>query len=134
MTHRHPLDPMHMHHAAERLGEIVARGEMSDADASETIVSWVGKAAGVDSSGLQARLHWSMRDTAAATARQHENATTAIRWAVRPLFAAKAAAVEIEEAAGKANGGVLEWDEVADILRDAVGLRLSRQLASTDIK
>lgn len=118
MTHRHPLDPMHLHHAAERLGEIVARGEMSDADASETIVSWVDKAAGVDRSGLQARLHWSMRDQAAVARRAEENATTAIRWAVRPLIRDGASKAQIEEAAGQANGGALEWDDIVPILKD----------------
>jgi hypothetical protein len=115
---RHRLDPVHLHHAAEKLGDIVAGEEMSDEDASAVIVSWVDKTTGVDRSGLQARLHWTMRDRAEATRRQRENVTTAIRWAVRPLFASMAPAAEIEEAAGRANGDFLEWAEVATILRE----------------
>jgi hypothetical protein len=116
--HRHHLDPVHLHHAAEKLGDIVAGEEMSDEDASAVIVSWVEKTTGVDRSGLQARLHWTMRDRAIATQRQRENVTTAIRWAVRPLFASMAPSAEIEEAAGRANGDFLEWAEVAIILRE----------------
>lgn len=129
MIHRHPLDPIALHHAAEQLGNIVARDEMSDADASATIVSWVERATGVDRSGLQARLHWSMRDQAAAARRAEENVTTAIRWAVRPLFAAKASAAEIEEAAGAANGGALEWHDVAAILRDEFQRAITKRRA-----
>lgn len=115
---KHRLDPIHLHHAAERLGDIVAQGQMSDADASATITSWASKAQGVDRSGLQARLHWSMRDQAIARRRQSENAQTAIRWAIRPLIQANAPKHEVEEAAGQANGDVLEWDEIVTILRD----------------
>lgn len=114
---KHRNDPMHLHHAATMLGNVVAREEMSDADASDTIKSWVAKVNGVDRSGLQARLQWVMRDQAAARRRAIENAHTAIKWAVRPYFEAMAPAHEIEEAAAKANGGVLEWDEVAAILK-----------------
>ncbi len=119
---KHRLDPLHLHHAAQRLGDIVATGQMTDADASETIKTW--RADGVDRSGLQARLHWAMRDRAEATRRLRENTATAIRWAVRPLFAAFAPAAEIEEAAGKANGDVLEWPEVAAILREEMARAL----------
>jgi hypothetical protein len=109
---------MHLHHAAERLGDIVAKGEMADADASATIVSWVEKVNGVDRPGLRARLHWTMRDRAIAAQRQRENVVTAIRWAVRPLFDARTSAAEIEEAAGRANGEILPWEDVASILRE----------------
>jgi|GEM_PF-2850005 hypothetical protein len=124
---KHRLDPMHLHHAAGKLGEIVAAGEMSDADASGTIKSWCVQAAGIDRSGLQARLHWTMRDHAAAAQRARENAVTAIRWAVRPLFSAKASAAEIEEAAGKANGAVLPWEQVAQILREELSRALKQR-------
>lgn len=124
---RHRLDPIHLHHAAERLGDIVAQGQMSDADASATIRTW--QASGVDRSGLQARLHWTMRDRAIAAQRARENASTAIRWAVRPLFETQAPAAEIEEAAGKANGGVLEWPEVATILRGEMARALKQRRA-----
>lgn len=113
---KHRLYPMHLHHAAERLGDIVAQGQMSDADASATIRTW--QASGVDRSGLQARLHWTMRDRAIAAQRARENASTAIRWAVRPLILANASKAAVEEAAGQANGGVLEWDEIVQILRN----------------
>lgn len=100
---------------------------MSDADASATIISWVEKATGVDRSGLQARLHWSMRDAAIAARRTQENVSTAIRWAVRPLFDARASAAEIEEAAGKANGDVLPWEQVASILREEMARALKQR-------
>lgn len=119
---KHRLYPMHLHHAAERLGDIVAQGQMSDADASATIRTW--QASGVDRSGLQARLHWTMRDRAIAAQRARENASTAIRWAVRPLFAALAPSSEIEEAAAKANGDVLAWPDVAAILREELARAL----------
>ncbi len=118
MIHRHPQDPIALHHAAEQLGNIVARDEMTDADASATIISWVAPSTGVDKSGLQARLHWSMRDQAEAARRAEENATTAIRWAVRPLIRDGASKAQIEEAAGQANGGALEWDDIVPILKD----------------
>lgn len=124
---KHRLDPLHLHHAAERLGDIVAQGQMSDADASAAIRTW--QASGVDRSGLQMRLHWAMRDRAEAMRRQRENASTAIRWAVRPLFEQNAAAAEIEEAAGKANGDVLAWPEVAAILRDELHRALKQRRA-----
>lgn len=114
---KHRNDPMHLHYAATMLGNIVARDEMSDEDASDTIKSWVANVTGVDRIGLRVRLHHTMRDQAAARRMAVENARTAIKWAVRPYFEAMAPAAEIEEAAAKANGGVLEWDEVAAILK-----------------
>lgn len=115
---RHRLDPQHLHHAAERLGDIVAVGGMSPADAADTVRSWAQAAHGVDRSGLQMRLNHTMRDRAIATQRARENAHTAIRWAVRPLIQAGATKAEIEEAAGQANGDVLTWDEIVPILRN----------------
>lgn len=118
MTTRHRLDPIHLYHAAERLGEVVADGDMSDADASAIIIAWAEATSGVDRSGLQARLHWAMRDRAADARRRKDNVTTAIRWAVRPLIQAQAAKAVVEEAAGQANGDTLPWSEVAAILRN----------------
>lgn len=126
---KHRLDPIHLHHAATQLGTVVARGDMSDADASDTIESWAGNVTGLDRSGLQARLHWAMRDQATEHRRAIENAHTAIKWAVRPLFDAMAPAAEIEEAASKANGGVLEWSEVATILRSEMHRALNQRRA-----
>lgn len=126
---RHRLDPQHLHHAAERLGDIVAVGGMSPADAADTVRSWAQAAHGVDRSGLQMRLNHTMRDRAIATQRARENAHTAIKWAVRPLFEAQAPASEIEEAAGKANGDVLEWPEVATILRSEMHRALKQMRA-----
>ena len=126
---RHRLDPTHLHHAAERLGEIVAAGDMSPSDAADTVRSWAQAARGVDRSGLQMRLNHTMRDRAIATQRARENAHTAIKWAVRPLFEAQAPAAAIEEAAGKANGDVLEWPEVATILRSEMHRALKQMRA-----
>ena len=126
---KHRLDPLHLHHAATRLGTIVAEGQMSDADASDTIVSWVEASAGVSKSGLQMRLHHAMRDQAQAHRLRRENVQTAIRWAVRDLFDRGAPAAEIEEAAGKANGDVLSWADVAAILRDEMHRALKQRRA-----
>lgn len=115
---KHQRDPLHLHHAATMLGNVVARGEMSDADASETIVAWCKPVTTVDRSGLQARLHHAMRDQAAAMAQTRQNIETAIKWAVRPLIRAGADKAAVEEAADKANGGVLDWQEIVPILRD----------------
>ena len=114
---KHRNDPIHLHHAATQLGTIVARDDMSDADASDTIKAWVSNVTTVDRSGLQARLHHAMRDQARAHRLARENAYTAVRWAVRPLFEQRAPAAEIEDAAAKAAAGILEWPEVAAILR-----------------
>jgi len=114
---KHRLDPTHLHHAATRLGTIVAEGQMSDADASDTIVSFLEACAGVSKSGLQMRLHHVMRDQAQAHRIRRENARTAIKWAVRPLIEAGADKSVIEEAAGTANGDVLTWEEIVPILR-----------------
>jgi hypothetical protein len=100
---------------------------MSDADASDTIRTW--QADGVDRSGLQMRLHHAMRDQAHAHRVKRENVATAIRWAVRDLFDRGAAAAEIEEAAGKANGDVLTWPDVAAILRDEMHRALKQRRA-----
>jgi hypothetical protein len=115
---KHRLDPIHLHHAATQLGTIVARDDMSDADASDTIKAWVSNVTTVDRSGLQARLHHAMRDQARAHRLKLANAETAIKWAVRPLIEAAALKHEIEEAASNANGGVLSWDEIVPILRN----------------
>ena len=115
---KHRLDPIHLHHAATQLGTIVARDDISDADASDTIKAWVSNVTTVDRSGLQARLHWAMRDQAHAHRLKLANAETAIKWAVRPLIEAAAPKHEIEEAASNANGGVLSWDEIVPILRN----------------
>jgi hypothetical protein len=114
---RHRLDPVGLHHAAERLGELVAADHLTERDAAETITSWAKNATGVDRFGLQTRLNWAMRDQAKALHRRRDNTAIAIGWAVRPLFRARASAADIEEAAAKANGDVLAWAEVAAILR-----------------
>jgi hypothetical protein len=112
-------DPTHLHHAAGRLGDLVASGEMSDEGASAAIVHMLPLAPpGLDPAGLQMRLHWTMRDRAQEARRAAENAATAVRWAVRPLFDRKASKAEIEEAAGKAAGEILTWPQVVAILRD----------------
>ena len=115
---KHRNDPSHLHHAATELGTIVARDDMSDADASDTIKAWVADVTTVDRSGLQARLHHAMRDQAHAHRLKLANAATAVKWAVRPLIEAAAPKHEIEEAASNANGGVLTWDEIVPILRN----------------
>lgn len=124
---RHNLDPADLHQSADRLGDAVASGEMSDAAASAAIVSWASKALGVDRSGLQARLHWTMRDRAEAARRARENAATAIKWAVRPLFDARAPSAEIEAAADAANGDILDRGAVVAILRAEMQFAIRRR-------
>lgn len=117
MSYRHPKDPLPLHYAARRLGEVVGRGAMTHADASDTVQSWTNAQAGVDRLGLRMRLVHVVNDTAEETARARRNAETAIRWAIRPIIRTGTKA-EVEEAAGRANGEVLTWEEIVPILRE----------------
>lgn len=125
----HRLDPLHLHHAARRLGRLVAEGAMSGEAAAGALGHMVAGARGVDVAGLQARLHWTMRDEAAGVARARANAETAVRWAVRPLFAMRASKAAIEEAAGRAAGDVLAWEDIVPILADEMRRALGRRRA-----
>lgn len=63
---RHPLDPAKQHEAADRLGRMVARGEIS-ADGARDTMQAIQDAArrnapNVDKVGLAVRLHWTARD------------------------------------------------------------------------
>ncbi len=131
MEGRHTLDPLHLHHAAERLGVIVGNGEMGLEDARACCKQWARDNAAVPQHrlGLQMRLVHRMRDAAVARRRARATAEVAIGWAVRPLFAARATAAAIEEAAGRANGEVLEWDEVAAVLREELAAARGRRRA-----
>jgi hypothetical protein len=128
---RHPLDPLHLFHAAQKLGEVVGAGLMEEGEAAEAVVQWArdGAASALHQSGLQMRLMHRMRDAAGAVQARRERAEMAIRWAVRPLFAARASAAAIEEAAGKANGEVFAWEEVARVLRDELARARGRMRA-----
>jgi hypothetical protein len=128
---RHSLDPLHLFHAAQKLGEVVGAGLMEEGEAAATVVQWArdGAVSALHQSGLQTRLMHRMRDTAAAVQARRERAEMAIRWAVRPLFAAWASAAAIEEAAGKANGEVFAWEEVAEVLRDELARARGRMRA-----
>jgi Xaa-Pro aminopeptidase len=63
---RHPLDPAKQHEAADRLGRMVARGEVSPETASQTMRAIVAvareNAPNVDAKGLRTRLVWTARD------------------------------------------------------------------------
>lgn len=63
---RHPLDPAKQHEAADRLGRMVARGDVSPETASQTMRAIVQvareNAPNVDARGLRTRLVWTARD------------------------------------------------------------------------
>lgn len=115
MNHR--LDPIHLHHAAAKLAEPLARGDLSWDGVRTICRDMAATAANVDRNGLQARLCWRAADEARALRTRRQNAETAIRWAVRPLMHG-ATRAQIEEAAGRANGDVLTWDEIKPILAE----------------
>lgn len=114
----HRLDPLHLHHAARALGRLVGEGRASESAALEFIQQWGAEFTGQPINGLSTRLGQRMLGTAQDVRRERDAAVMAIRWAVRPLFMARAEAAAIEEAAGQANGDVLEWPEVAAVLRE----------------
>lgn len=122
MIHRHPNDPPNQHDAAERLGEMVADGLLSEFEAGKTMAVIVkvafANAPNVDRNGLRARLVWSAKDARHARERQRANADTAIRWACRPMIAAKADRTAILEAARKAGGDILTDAEILPILAE----------------
>ena len=43
-----------------------------------------------------------------------------VRWAIRPLIEARTPKAQVEEVAGHAARGVIEWDRIYAILRDEV--------------
>jgi hypothetical protein len=112
---RHHLDPPKQHEAADRLGRMVARGEISDATAAEvmgTIVR-VARENAPNSCplGLKLRLVWAARDAKASEtlamarlAREQEQALSAVaeaaireggdERAVRAAVAARAAVMD----------------------------------------
>lgn len=128
---RHDLDPLRLHQAAQRLGEVVGAGLMPDGEAAACVEAWARESAASAGHrrGLQMRLMHRMRDAAVAVRARRERAEMAIRWAVRPLFAARAPAAAIEEAAGAANGEVFAWEEVAGVLRDELARARGRMRA-----
>ena len=119
---RQPRDPAAQHEAAATLGRMEADGLLPPGEAAQTLRVIVQtaqrNAPDVDAKGLRARLVWSARDARADRQRQRDNVHTAVRWAVRGMFAAKASAADIEATAHKANGNILTRDELVVILRE----------------
>jgi hypothetical protein len=119
----HPVDPPVLHHIASNLGDAMARGE-TDIKVARDICRLYADAAPQQQvyrgnvSGLYVRLCHAASDRAADQRRRLDNARTAVRWAVRPLFERGARAAEIEDAAGRASGDAIGWDEIGPILRD----------------
>lgn len=122
MIHRHPNDPPTQHDAAERLGEMVADGLLSEAEAGKTMAVIVrvafANAPNVDRHGLRARLVWSAKDSRKARETQRANAITAVRWATMGLIKANAHRDKILDAARKAAGDVLNDTELMPILAE----------------
>lgn len=127
----HRDDPMGLRVAAVALGRLVGRGEVSAGFAREAARQWAADhvGSGAQHQGLSIRLCWGVFDTARAERLARANADVAVRWAVRPLFRAQASASAIEEAAGRAGGGVLDWPEVAAILGEELAAVRGRRRA-----
>ena len=69
---------------------------------------------------LAIRLCWSAQDAATAHAKAVWQAEDAVREAVRPLMEQHATKAQIEEAAGVAARGAIDWPRIFAILRDEV--------------
>lgn len=122
MIHRHTSDPKAQHEAAERLGRMVADGQLSEESAAQVMGEIVRvaqeQAPNADASGLRMRLVHSATDARRDRLRARENALTAVRWAARPLVVAGATREAIMDAARKAAGDVLTDAELLPILAD----------------
>jgi len=115
---RHFLDPRNMHVFAETLGTIEALGLLRPGEASAEIVAAVERLPPiviVDRSGLRARLHHSMADTAAATRVRRDEDERAVRAAVVAAVAGNKPAVVVKAAAEGARGclAIHEAHEIA---------------------
>lgn len=72
----------------------------------------------VDRSGLRARMVWSARDAQNARTRERDNAIMSVRWAARPMIAAKKPPADIMAAARLAGGDMMQDHEILPILAD----------------
>ena len=128
---RHPLDPAKQHEAADRLGRMVARGDVSPETASQTMRAIIQvareNAPNVDARGLRTRLVWTARDA------RHDEALAMVRRAREQ----ERALAEVAEAAirdGKPDQAVRQdiaaaaqqMQPVPDVALGHAALRLAR--------
>lgn len=76
------------------------------------------EAPNLDQIGTGIRLCWVAQDAGRNYARAVWQAEDRVRHAVRPLMDAEATKAAIEEAAGQAAGGVIDWPAIYAVLRD----------------
>lgn len=119
-----PEEPANHYRLAVEWGEMVARQQMSEQLALAYCKTLSGYNANWDYTEppvinpFYVRLATTMRNTATETLYHRARAERFIRKAVRPLIRNNASKAEVEEAAGKANAGVLDWQDIFPILRD----------------
>ena len=116
-------DPQKLHDAAATLGRSVAEGGAT-LPAARMVCSTMAENARDqgytgDRGGLQARLCWTMADTASAHASAVWQAEDDLHRAVRQLIAIRAPKAEVEEAAGPFSE-MLGWPRIYAILQDEV--------------
>ena len=105
--HRHSLDPVRLHEAAEFYGRMQGDGLMDEAECTRSLVEAIGRLpenVTVDRWGLQTRLCWVMADTREAKLRDRRYAARAVWVAVRPLVVERAPAGRILAVADDARG------------------------------
>ena len=112
---RHARDPAAPHVAAAAFGRLLATGLLDAAEGNAVLRTAAAHAAGVDHSGLQARLMHALADSHFYHTARREQASTRVHAAVAPLLAAWAPAAAVLRAAVEAARDDLEPGEAAAI-------------------
>lgn len=106
---RHHLDPRNLHVFAATLGELRALGLLRPGEGSAAIADAIGRLpqdVTVDRSGLQARLHHTMRDTAEEIRMQRSEDEIAVRAATIAAVAGKKSSLIVKAVAEGARGSL----------------------------
>lgn len=115
MSAARPGDDPALADLVRRLVPLVVGGDISLTAAHDVIIA---ADRGPIPQWASIRACWALTDQTGATERIEGRAERAIRRAVWPLFESGAPKAAIEEAAGRANGGVLDWNAIFVILLD----------------
>lgn len=117
----HAPIPEKLRLAAEQAGVFMAQGAATWGQTQLLCRELAKEAPHLDQIGTGIRLCWIAQDAGRNHARAAWQAEDRVRRAVRPLMEAGATKSAIEEAAGQAAAGVIDWPAIYAILRDEAG-------------
>lgn len=114
----HAPIPAKLRYAAEQAGVLMARGAATWGQTQLLCRELAKEAPNLDQIGTGIRLCWIAQDAGRNHADAIWQAQDRVRRAVRPMMEAGDTKSAIEEAAGSAAEGVIDWPAIYAVLRD----------------